>query len=329
MQLNGATNFSLTEGQHLILPNHVKTTEARNVTQTLQGLIKLFEEQFPNRIRGYYLEGSYADQIALTTSDVDLIILFKDSFTDKTERGTATLLGENYDSGCELELDIELLAESDIVNGVPPALKLGSQVIFGEPLPEHLPLISVADWGRKRMHAAYWLIAKVFNRPDIIRHPLDYPKPDAEFYGYTNRRIRLADGRELDSTRNLIRVIGWAATALIALQSNHVVASKKECHILYRKYINDEWAIFLESLYQQCREEWLYLIPDQIGERRKLMGLCQRALEFENHFLRIYRQFLLSELRNSDESVKRRALQLQAEIPYADEDIVGLVQKLL
>ena len=297
------------------------------ITQTLQGLIDLFEQVFPRRVRGYYLEGSYADQTALTTSDVDLTILFKDSFIDTAEREKAERIAKNYATANKLELDIDFLDEKEISNGVPPSLKLGSQVLFGEPIKENLPLVSVTEWGRERMHAAYWLMTKVFNRPDMVTYPLEYPKPEAEFYGYTERKMGLADGREVYSTRDLIRVMGWAATALVALLGNQIVTSKKECHILYRKYINDEWSLLLESIYKQCREEWQYLIPEQPSEQYKLRRICQQAIEFENHFLGIYKQFLLSELRNPDVSVKRRALQMQKHIPYVDQDVISLLQE--
>jgi len=306
---------------------HLEPTGSIIIDQALQGLVSLFEEMFPGRIRGYYLEGSCADQTALATSDVDLIILFKGSFIDKTEREMAKQLAREYEATTELELDIDFLTEGEIADGVPPSLKSGSQVLFGDPVPESLPLVSVAEWRRERMHAAYWLITRVFGRPDIVTYPLNYPQPDAEFYGYTERKIVLADGYEVPSTRDLIRVMGWAATGLVALLGNQVVTSKKECHILYRKYINDEWTTFLDSLYQNCRGEWHYLIPEQSGERYKLRVLCQQAIRFENHFLRNYKQFLLSELRNPDVSVKRRALEMQEKLPYADQDIISLVRE--
>lgn len=305
----------------------LESIDGMPVERALQGLVEIFEQAFPNRIRGYYLEGSYANRTALTTSDIDLIILFKDSFIDKAEQERAKQMSRDYDAATKLELDIDFLDEKEVVAGVPPSLKLGSRVLFGEPIADSLPLVSVAQWGRERMHAAYWLMMKVFSRPERVTYPLDYPQPKAEFYGYTQRKIVLADGREVYSTRDLIRVMGWAATALVAWSGNQIVTSKKECHILYRKYINDEWAWFVEALYKQCRVEWLYLIPEQPSERHKLKHLCQQAIGFENHFLRCYKQFLLSELQHPDVSVKSRALQLQDQFPYLDQDVIRLLQQ--
>lgn len=306
----------------------LKSTGNASVDQVLQGLVGIFEVVFPRRIRGYYLEGSYADQTSLNTSDVDLIILFKDAFTDQAEREKAEQIATYYNAATQLELDVGLLDEKKIATGAPPSLKLGSTVLFGEPIADEIPLVSVTDWGRERMHIAYWLMTKVFGRPDIVTYPRDYPKPEAEFYGYTERQIRLADGGEVYTTRDLIRVMGWAGTALVALLGKQIVARKKECHVLYRKHVNDEWASFFESIYKQCREEWQYLIPGKPAERARLKLICQRALVFENHFLGIYKQFLLSELRQADTPSKMHALWVQEKIPYIDPEITDLVQKL-
>ena len=216
------------------------TTDNPTADRILQGLVGILEAVFPGRIRGYYLEGSYADQTALTTSDIDLIILFKDSFLDTTEREKAEQLVEHYSTVSAFELDVSFLDEGQIADGAPPALKLGGTLLSGEPVPDEFPLVSVAEWGRERMHAAYWLMTKVFGRPNVVTMPRGYPQPAAEFYGYTERTIRLADGREVPSTRDLIRVIGWAATALVAHQGKQIVPCKKESHLLYRTYINDE-----------------------------------------------------------------------------------------
>ncbi len=48
------------------------STGNEQIDHLLCELIHTFEDAFPNRIRGYYLEGSYADQTALRTSDIDL-----------------------------------------------------------------------------------------------------------------------------------------------------------------------------------------------------------------------------------------------------------------
>ncbi|MCB0095250.1 MAG: hypothetical protein KDE46_05980 [Caldilineaceae bacterium] len=163
-----------------------------------------------------------------------------------------------------------MVAEQKLTAGVPPSLKPGGTLLFGEPVPDELPLITAAEWGRERMHAAYWLMTKVFGRPDAVTLPRDYPQLQAEFYGYTERTIWLPDGRQEPSTRDLVRVMGWAGTALVAQLGQQILVRKKECHVYYRKYVDDGWATLFEQLYEKCRMAWHYRIPAAPGERDEL-----------------------------------------------------------
>ncbi len=124
-----------------------------------------------------------------------------------------------------------------------------------------LPLLPIEEWTRERMHAAYWLLVTVFNRPRGVTLPLGYPDAADEFFGYARRTLRLPTGVEVPSTRDLIRVTGWIATALLALQAHVYVARKKECHDSYSHYIGGPWATLLHDIYHRLRTQWGYLIP--------------------------------------------------------------------
>ena len=297
-----------------------------NIDQALAGLVGLFETIFPERIYGYFLEGSYADQTALKSSDIDLVILFKEDFLNPDERPRAERIATHIDQFSKVNFDLDFLALNEIKDGVPPTLKLGSQRLYGEPLPADFPLISVEDWGRERMHAAYWLINRVFGRPDQVTPPLHYPDPTDRFYGYANRTVRLPDGEQARSTRNLIRVVGWCGTALVAHLGGEIVPRKKLCHLYHRQVINDQWSPFLENVYTKCRTDWHYLIPTPEQERNELAEICRTALAFENYFLTVYKGFLLSELASGNESAIQKAISIQNELPLQDSDIVSLVK---
>jgi hypothetical protein len=63
------------------------------------------------------------------------------------------------------------------------------------------------------------------------------------------------------------------------------------------------------------------LLPTDLAERRKLREICARTLAFENYFLLVYKEFLLSELRAEDEEGRRIALRVLDQIAYQDEEI--------
>jgi hypothetical protein len=57
-----------------------------------------------------------------------------------------------------------------------------------------------------------------------------------------------------------------------------------------------------------------------------LRDICARTLAFENYFLSVYKNFLLSELSGTNEEGKKYALRMLCEIEYRDEDIMNAIQ---
>ena len=306
----------------------LNSTGVENIDRVLQGTIGVFETAFPDRIRAYYVEGSYADQSDICASDVDMSIVFKETFADEGERGRARQLIESCAFLSPVELDVEITDEQTLSSDAQPSLMKGGLAVYGEDIRSRSRVMSLDAWTRDRMHSSYWRIAKLFNRPAIVVHPLDYPDPADEFYGYLWRQVRSANGQMVRSTKDLIRSTSWAATAIIAQEAGRYVASKKDCYTSYKRYINDEWAQLLEDLYALCRVEWNYAIPAGRRERKQLRELCAQVLAFENHFLTVYKRFLLSELQHADTTSQAFAVWLLGTIIYYDDEIVAAVRAL-
>jgi predicted nucleotidyltransferase len=310
-----------------ILP--LSATGNEQIDDSLKTIIATFEEAFPQRIRSYYIEGSYANESQVPTSDVDLLIIFKRVFVDEQERARAEALVKRYASLSGVEMDIQLVEEEHLRQvGIRPALKMGSVIIYGEDIRNNLPLMPLQAWTRDRMHTSYWRTVNLFRRPFVVTYPLAYPDQDGEFYGYDQRKLRLADGSEVHCTRDLIRLVGWSATAILAFKAGQYVVRKSDCQRLYTDYIADEWTATLYDTYTLCRGRWHYLIPDDQGERRLLRLICSRVLAFENHFLLIYKDFLLHELQSDDVQGKLQALWVLTKIPYKDADVEAAVRAL-
>ena len=298
------------------------------IDDRLRGVVGIFEMVFARRIRSYYVEGSYADGTEVTTSDLDLTVVFRDGFRDATERDTAAQLAGYCAALGGVELDIELTDDKQLAGGVYPSLKVGSLCLYGEDRRDHLRLLPLEEWTRQRMHAAYWLLVNVFHRPRRVTYPLAYPDPAGSFYGYDQRVVRLATGAEVNSTRDLVRVTGWIATALLASRAGVYVARKRDCHRAYRRHIDDAWAPLVEELYRRCRSEWGYLIPSGAAEQQMLRALCEQTLQLENHFLVVYKDYLLAELGSGNKVAQGRALWMLGQVVYHDEDVRRAVQAL-
>jgi hypothetical protein len=297
----------------------VQSTENERANIVLRATIGIFEQAFPGQIRACYVEGSYADQSAVFTSDIDLVIVLNGDASSELERAEA--LAQHCCVLSAVELDIGVADENMLAAGVPPYFKMGSMLVYGEDIRKSLPLVPLPQWTRDRMHSSLWRTVHLFNRSAVIRYPLDYPDPSGEFYGYDQRKLRLPDGEEVNCTRDLIRLTGWSATALLAYRAGRYVTRKSECHRAYQESFQDEWGQLLEDIYVYCRGKWRYLLPTNPAERSKLREICARTLAFENYFLLIYKEFLLSELQAKDAEGTRMALWVLDQIAYQDEEI--------
>jgi len=297
------------------------------IDSIVQKVIQVYESTFPGQIVAYYVEGSYADQTSLPTSDIDLVIVFRNPFPDMEMRRQAEQTWTNKQAGTP-EVDITVVDEESLRKGVRPNVKLGGQLIYGQDICSLYPLLPIEMWARERMHAAYWLLVTVYQRPTPVLLPLAFPSSSEEFYGYTNRTLCLPDGQEVPCTRNLVRTTGWAATALLALQARQYVGRKRDCVRLYRDHIGDEWTSLLEEIPAVCRDEWQYLIPTAPRAREHLRSICERTLHFEQHFLTLYKQFLLAELRSTEQERLRFARWVQEQLPLDDAEITAALQTL-
>ncbi|HKS70600.1 MAG TPA: hypothetical protein VJQ45_09265, partial [Ktedonobacterales bacterium] len=257
----------------------------------LRALTAACDAVLPERLRSVYVTGSYGDESALASSDLDVTLVFAGRLTAE-ERAAAEGAVAGVARECGVELDASVVGESKLAHGVPPLLKLGGRCVWGEDRRDAMPLVPIERWARERMHNAYALIVTIFRRPVPVALPLTYPDAGDEFLGYTRRAVRLADGRDVPSTRDLIRVTGWAATALVALYGRTYVARKREVPAAYRRHIGDEHAALHDDIAYWCREQWAYLLPDDAPSRARLRDLCARTLAFENRFLNEYREWV-------------------------------------
>lgn len=294
----------------------MNVTGIEGVDAALAQAVQVMERIFPDQIRAYYLHGSHTDGTAVATSDIDVMIVFKDGLcSDETQSQAEKLISEAIPA---VRFDIEVTDEDHLQSHTDPVFKLGSVLIYGEDIRARLPLMSIEAWTRDRMHTSYWRMVKLFGRVPPVVMPLGYPDPNDEFCGYIRRTIQLENGSEILTTRDLIRAVGWAATGLVALKAGQYVVRKADTYRLYQQYVGDEWGILIEETYTRCKLEWQYCIPEA---RDELRDLCCRVLGFENHFLQVYTNYLLSELQSDDTSVLKQVLWLLSEILFEDKQV--------
>ncbi|MEO7020314.1 MAG: nucleotidyltransferase domain-containing protein [Ktedonobacteraceae bacterium] len=311
--------------EDILLQNSSGNAQADAV---MREVIRVYEDAYPQHIAGYYVEGSYTDRTHLATSDLDLVMIFHQPFADDEARKAAEQAWNVSNKASTLEVDITLVNEQELQAGVDPNLKLGSRFIYGEDVCRNYPILPIEAWTRDRMHASYWLLVNIYQRPTPVQLELDFPDITDEFYGYVNRTIQLPDGREVPCTRNLVRTTGWAATALLALQAGQYAARKRDCTQLYRTHIGGTWATLLEDISTFCRYKWQYLIPNELAARQQLRAICERTLLFERYFLTLYKDYLLGQLQSTQQEQLNRALWVQEHSPLADTEVTMVLQTI-
>ncbi|NEQ45160.1 MAG: hypothetical protein F6K00_17000 [Leptolyngbya sp. SIOISBB] len=307
-------------------------TEHPKINQILQGVIRVFEQSFSGRIRGYYLQGSFGNQSATTNSDLDMYVIFKGSFSRPAEATEAVNLSHACAQISPVLLEIKPGAEFDLHRiehtGIALNFKYSTQFLFGEDIRDQIPTFAPGDWVWWAMRAPQTSLQVIRSTKHLI-FPLQQPNTQAEFYGYDRQTIPCADGADCPSTKWLVATVGWITTALVAYRTGQYVGSKGAAVRLYQSHIGDYWTTLVEQVYEQCRNRWHYLIPNGAEERKILRSLCCQTLEFSNYYLSVYRNFVLGELSAGTSQHQLLVVRNLAQVIYpGDQEIAKALQQL-
>ena len=305
----------------------IHSTGDERIDRFLQGLVGIYMQTFPGRIRSFYLTGSYADGSSISLSDIDLSIVFAGTISDQ-EAERARALEQFCEQLGSLRLNLSFSGEASLSDVERVLVKRGGMLIYGKDIREHI-LLPTLDVYRKHvtwMPYRFW--GQVIRSCEVLSYPLTYPNYEDEFYGYTQKRISVWYPAEIEQgTKELITGALRTATAILALRAGQYVMSKRDSVQRYRAYIHDEWTNYLETLYFKGKLEWQYLIPAEPEARRLLHELCQRTLAFENQYFELYRKYLLTLLQGSEDDTLF-VLERLTQVIFADEEVIGTVQAL-
>jgi predicted nucleotidyltransferase len=299
------------------------------VDQTLALLIAIIEQQLAQRVLGYYLVGSYAVGEAVPASDVDLIVLFKDQLTPDDHKYFLAVR-DHCKRVCTYPLDLsaESLAKLLRVGGV--WFQTASRCLYGIDIRPQIPRKPIAAHIRDLMHSMYGLLARVRGNPPRLIVPLAYPDATGRLYGYDQRQIRDGDHIRTVGAKDLVTNTLAIANVLTLRSSGRYVGTGKKADIpeQYQQWIADEWTELVADVYQLCRNRWGYMIPAGSAEQAQLRSLCHEILAFENHFLSVYRGYLLEELQHPDAALARFAVDRLGQLIYPNRRVVAALRQV-
>lgn len=306
----------------------IRTIGKPSIDTVLSQIVERYEAQFPGRIRACYLTGSYAEGNAVEWSDIDVYVLFKDAFVSEEEAAQAEQLERALASLTPLRLDLHAGSEQsqdslpsfDSLPGfLRAAVKNTSVLLYGEDTREHMSLPGREEYTRDATEIALKFLLWL-RQVENLTYPLAYPDPDGAFFGYDQLEFLPSDrAKARPNIRLLVESACRIGTALLAFKTDCSVSTKRESVRTYRELINDEWASFLEAMFERGKLCWSYNLPENEEERVELRMLCERMLPFENHYLRAHRAYLLAQLGSNNEAAKQFALQGLKQVMYPDE----------
>ena len=292
----------------------------------LRGLIGIYQTVFPGRLRCVYVIGSYSDGSAVPGSDLDVGIVFTESLKD-AELAQFRQVNQSVALISPVRLDCGTVNPERFTHGIPAGLKK-ALVVYGENVFAKMPLEPIERALRRGMSNTFHSLYVLRQRDETLIYPLGYPDPAGVYFGYEQWGTYLGERTFGPGVRSLVTSVTLIASCLVMLQAGQRVGSKQESISAYQTYIGDEWTDFVQQVYTQCKEVWLYQLPESAEARQQLHGLCGRMLNFENHFLSRCREWILSDLTHSDRATQEMALYRLKRIAYPGEDFEAALMTL-
>ncbi len=305
----------------------VGMTEDMGINSVLFGFIGLCQMAFPKRLRACFLLGSHATGDAVADSDLDLLLVFKDRFQEgEVERHEH--FRRSVGMLARFPLDVSAMDEVRLMAEGAVNLKRASLLLAGEDLRERIPLMPLEQWLRYCMHRPYVFMERARARAEgePLRYPLAHPDPRGQLYGYDHSAVLDAQGFPHRGFKELFTLACRLATADVALAGRHTY-SKRDALEAHRLYVNDERTLLFDQI-NECRKRWGYRVPEAPEDQAHLRSLCARMLDVENHFLGLYKDYLLAELRRGEVRDRALAARRLGEILYPGPEVPAALKPL-
>ena len=202
------------------------STGNRQVDEILCGTISLLEVFFLERMKGYYLFGSYADGSSRATSDLDLCLVPKTPLTvEEYEKFQQIKWACSQIS--PIMIDMIVLDETYLLQKGHFRIKSASRLLWGEDLRARMPEQSFDQYLHAYTQAPLTYMVQVLRSAESLTFPLSYPDATGEFYGY-DQPFLPPKGEAQPNIKGLVSSVCWAASILVAWQAEKTVISKSE-----------------------------------------------------------------------------------------------------
>jgi len=124
----------------------------------------------------------------------------------------------------------------------------------------------------------------------------------------------------------LVLHVSLLATMMITLKGGRYVGHKSACPILYKECVGDEWTPFIEEVFDVCRNQWQQHVPKNPKDRKRLREICGRVLPFENHCMRLLKDYLITQLQSDNFANRLSAAFWLKDFVYLDDEVLSALQ---
>lgn len=249
----------------------------------IPGILQSFAvtaEQNLCEILSVYASGSYANgYYSEGISDLDLLI-----FVDHAPGDLIEQLLKNTHSPVELDLCVlEVSALYNAPNSIQVresvmSSKLCGQLLWGKDLLKDWTLPPVEEYTQCTVEMVFEFIHRAHGA-DCDMQQLTYPDPDDPYCGYLVMRNGAL------STKQIISLYTWIATARLARDHQIYCGCKKVCLEQSALRLERSFTEVLQKVYENCRKNWKYTIPEQSCDQQMLRHYCRTLLKFEQTFV--------------------------------------------
>lgn len=246
-------------------------------------VVASFMSAVPDAVRGFYVAGSYAEGRAVPASDIDLVVVLREGADEEVARR----LAEACVKRSPLRLDLVALTSIALADRVAlvPSFKEATLLVCGEDIRGELVVPPLPVFASAWADRARRFMARI-RRLEAVDIPLEYPDPAGEFFGYDRATIaQWYPNGIARSTKELVAIVGSAATALVALRGRTYVTSKGRCAPLYAERVGDRWTQLVRDVHELLRERLEYNVPTVDADRARLRAISADLLGFERHAL--------------------------------------------
>jgi hypothetical protein len=170
------------------------------------------------------------------------------------------------------------------------AVKLTGILAWGRDVRDKIEVPKADEYAREALPVCASLVARVRGDVALLIYPLGYPDPKGDFNGYDHSEAVPGSAETAPATRLLVRTVCACALGVLAVRRQLVIGSKAQAVAAYRADVG-AGADTLAAIWQTCRLDWGYRVPEEAEDRALLRGLCAAVPALENELLRAYREF--------------------------------------